>query len=60
MAGLRDFLQGVAVVSEEGDVEKAVAAAGSTYWLVDPLDGTKQFVRGSSLKMCAGDGTGLC
>ncbi len=46
VAGLRDLLSGVAIVSEEGDVEAAVAAAGSTYWLVDPLDGTKQFVKG--------------
>jgi 3'(2'), 5'-bisphosphate nucleotidase len=44
--GLRDLLPGVAIVSEEGDVEAAVAAAGSTYWLVDPLDGTKEFVKG--------------
>jgi len=33
------------VVSEEGDVEAAVAGAGSTYWLVDPLDGTKEFLQ---------------
>ncbi len=46
VAGLRELLPGVAIVSEEGDVEAAVAAAGSTYWLVDPLDGTKQFVKG--------------
>ena len=46
MAGLRALLPGVAIVSEEGDVEAAVAGAGSTYWLVDPLDGTKEFLRG--------------
>jgi 3'(2'), 5'-bisphosphate nucleotidase len=46
VAGLRPLLPGVAIVSEEGDVEAAVAAAGSTYWLVDPLDGTKEFVKG--------------
>ncbi|HUL75682.1 MAG TPA: 3'(2'),5'-bisphosphate nucleotidase CysQ [Vicinamibacteria bacterium] len=44
--GLRALLPGVAVVSEEGDVEAAVAGAGSTYWLVDPLDGTKEFLKG--------------
>jgi 3'(2'), 5'-bisphosphate nucleotidase len=44
--GLRALLPGVAVVSEEGDVEAAMAAAGSTYWLVDPLDGTKEFLKG--------------
>jgi len=44
--GLRPLLPGVTVVSEEGDVEAAMAAAGSTYWLVDPLDGTKEFLKG--------------
>ncbi len=44
--GLLGLLPGVAVVSEEGDVEKAVAAAGPVYWLVDPLDGTKEFIAG--------------
>ena len=44
--GLRALLPGVAIVSEEGDVEAAVAGAGSTYWLVDPLDGTKEFLKG--------------
>jgi 3'(2'), 5'-bisphosphate nucleotidase len=46
VAGLRPLLPGVAIVSEEGDVEAAVALAGSTYWLVDPLDGTKEFLKG--------------
>jgi 3'(2'), 5'-bisphosphate nucleotidase len=44
--GLRPLLPGGVVVSEEGDVEAAVAAAGSVYWLVDPLDGTKEFLKG--------------
>lgn len=44
--GLRPLLPGVVVVSEEGDVESATAGAGSTYWLVDPLDGTKEFLKG--------------
>ena len=34
------------VVSEEGDVEETVRTAGSVYWLVDPLDGTKEFIAG--------------
>ena len=46
VAGLRDLVPGTAVVSEEGDVETAVAAAGPLCWLVDPLDGTKQFIQG--------------
>jgi 3'(2'), 5'-bisphosphate nucleotidase len=44
--GLRPLIPGVVVVSEEGDVDAALAAAGSTYWLVDPLDGTKEFLKG--------------
>jgi len=44
--GLRPLLPGVVVVSEEGDVEAAMAGAGPTYWLVDPLDGTKEFLKG--------------
>jgi len=33
-------------VSEEGDVEGTVASAGALFWLVDPLDGTKEFIKG--------------
>jgi 3'(2'), 5'-bisphosphate nucleotidase len=44
--GLGPLLPGVVVVSEEGDVDAALAGAGSTYWLVDPLDGTKEFLKG--------------
>jgi 3'(2'), 5'-bisphosphate nucleotidase len=44
--GLSARLPGVAVISEEGDAEAAAAAAGSRYWLVDPLDGTKEFLKG--------------
>jgi 3'(2'), 5'-bisphosphate nucleotidase len=44
--GLRPLLRGVVVVSEEGDVDAAMAGAGPTYWLVDPLDGTKEFLKG--------------
>ncbi len=44
--GLLPLLPGVAMVSEEGDVEAAMAGAGFTYWLVDPLDGTKEFLKG--------------
>jgi 3'(2'), 5'-bisphosphate nucleotidase len=44
--GLRLLVPGAVVVSEEGDVAAAMAGAGSTYWLVDPLDGTKEFLKG--------------
>ena len=44
--GLRQLTPELSVVSEEGDVNGAVRAAGGTYWLVDPLDGTKEFIKG--------------
>jgi len=34
------------VISEEGDVESKLGEDSSRYWLVDPLDGTKEFVKG--------------
>lgn len=46
VAGLRALEPGLVVVSEEGDVEGSAAKAGATYWLVDPLDGTKEFIKG--------------
>jgi 3'(2'), 5'-bisphosphate nucleotidase len=45
-AGLRELDPDHIIVSEEGDVEGTVSAAGSVYWLVDPLDGTKEFIAG--------------
>jgi 3'(2'), 5'-bisphosphate nucleotidase len=47
-AALERLRPGVAVVSEESD--SAVLAAGAptgSYWLVDPLDGTKEFLKGT-------------
>jgi len=44
--GLRAIAPDLTVISEEGDVEGTVAAAGSDFWLVDPLDGTKEFIKG--------------
>ncbi|MCG6926617.1 MAG: 3'(2'),5'-bisphosphate nucleotidase CysQ [Acidobacteria bacterium] len=44
--GLSRLDPGHTVVSEEGDVEGTVRVAGSVYWLVDPLDGTKEFIAG--------------
>jgi 3'(2'),5'-bisphosphate nucleotidase len=44
--GLRKLEPTVVIVSEEGDLEATVRAAGSVYWLVDPLDGTKEFIAG--------------
>jgi 3'(2'), 5'-bisphosphate nucleotidase len=53
LASERVILDGLAtlsprfpIVSEENDRERLEAGAVSTYWLVDPLDGTKEFIRG--------------
>jgi 3'(2'), 5'-bisphosphate nucleotidase len=46
VAGLRALEPGLVVVSEEGDLERTTAEAGEVYWLVDPLDGTKEFIAG--------------
>lgn len=34
------------IISEEGDIEGALAEDSNRYWMVDPLDGTKEFVKG--------------
>ena len=34
------------VVSEEGNPEKASQGELARYWLIDPLDGTKEFIKG--------------
>jgi 3'(2'), 5'-bisphosphate nucleotidase len=34
------------IVSEEGDLDRVVAEAPPIYWLVDPIDGTKEFIAG--------------
>jgi 3'(2'), 5'-bisphosphate nucleotidase len=46
VTGLRALEPGLVVVSEEGDVEGSAREAAATYWLVDPLDGTKEFIKG--------------
>jgi 3'(2'), 5'-bisphosphate nucleotidase len=46
LAGLAALSPPLPVVSEEGDVPQAVAGAGNLFWLVDPLDGTKEFIKG--------------
>ena len=45
VAALTDLTPGVPVVSEEAAAESAVPEVGSRFWLVDPLDGTREFVR---------------
>ena len=45
--GLAAITADVPVVSEEGEIADAHTRAGwTTWWLVDPLDGTKEFLAG--------------
>jgi 3'(2'), 5'-bisphosphate nucleotidase len=43
-AALRQLTPNIPVISEEGDYENMPHT--STYWLVDPLDGTRSFIKG--------------
>jgi len=47
MGGLTALDTGYPVLSEEGDPQAAAALLGSdaVFWLVDPLDGTKEFLK---------------
>lgn len=47
-AGLARLAPPLPILSEEGDVEAFRQASPNTYWLIDPLDGTKEFVKGLS------------
>lgn len=42
---LRALLPGVPVVAEEECAAKGIPAAARRFWLVDPVDGTKEFLR---------------
>ena len=46
LAALARAAPGVPVIAEEEVAEGRIPAHGETYFLVDPLDGTKEFVRG--------------
>jgi 3'(2'), 5'-bisphosphate nucleotidase len=46
LAALATAAPGVPVIAEEEVAEGRIPAHGDTYFLVDPLDGTKEFVRG--------------
>jgi 3'(2'), 5'-bisphosphate nucleotidase len=46
LAGLRDALPGCTVVAEEEAASGKVTAARPEMWLVDPLDGTREFTGG--------------
>lgn len=46
LAGLRQLQPALPVLSEEGDPAGAEAGRWDAFWCVDPLDGTKEFIRG--------------
>ena len=46
LAGLRSALPGCLVVAEEEFAAGRIAAVTEEFWLVDPLDGTREFTRG--------------
>ena len=46
-SGLRLVTPGIAVVSEEGQDGHGISREQSTFWLVDPLDGTREFLSGN-------------
>jgi 3'(2'), 5'-bisphosphate nucleotidase len=45
VAALKGLAPEIPVVSEEG--EQAEVSGAETFWLVDPIDGTKSFIRGT-------------
>jgi 3'(2'), 5'-bisphosphate nucleotidase len=48
LKGLRQALPGCSVVAEEESAAGVVAAASNEFWLVDPLDGTREFSSGGA------------
>lgn len=46
LAALAEATPGIPVIAEEEVAAGRIPAHGATYFLVDPLDGTKEFVRG--------------
>jgi 3'(2'), 5'-bisphosphate nucleotidase len=44
---LPNFLSGIPVVSEESAEPATALPANGRFWLVDPLDGTKEFLKGT-------------
>ena len=46
LAGLREALPGCIVVAEEEAAGGKVTEAATEFWLVDPLDGTREFTDG--------------
>jgi 3'(2'), 5'-bisphosphate nucleotidase len=48
LAGLRKALPGCTVIAEEETASGKLVSATPEFWLVDPLDGTREFVNGSN------------
>src|SRR5918996_4558835 len=49
LQALRDITPGIDVVSEESAVEYCGSFSGAnSCWLIDPLDGTKEFIKGTN------------
>ncbi|MFP4130314.1 MAG: 3'(2'),5'-bisphosphate nucleotidase CysQ, partial [Halorhodospira sp.] len=47
-AGLQELDPAIPQLSEEGEAVDAQARAGwQRYWLIDPLDGTREFIKGN-------------
>jgi 3'(2'), 5'-bisphosphate nucleotidase len=46
-AGLAQHCPEIALISEESYEPEQMAQAGARFWLVDPLDGTKEFLSGT-------------
>jgi 3'(2'), 5'-bisphosphate nucleotidase len=46
VAGLREATPGIPVIAEEEVAGGRITAASSEFWLVDPLDGTREFTAG--------------
>ena len=44
--GLSSLTPTIPVISEEDNESLSISKSHSTYWLIDPLDGTKEFIRG--------------
>jgi 3'(2'), 5'-bisphosphate nucleotidase len=47
VAGLREALPGIPVIAEEEVAGGLITAPTREYWLVDPLDGTREFAAGN-------------
>jgi 3'(2'), 5'-bisphosphate nucleotidase len=45
VTALSELTPGIPIISEEAASEAATPAIGPRFWLVDPLDGTREFIR---------------